>query len=281
LLNTRNSKKEDPPVDHYFKSNRDLWDELTPLHEKAESYDVDGFKAGKCTLRSIELNEVGEVKGKSLLHLQCHFGLDTLSWARLGAKTTGVDFSEKAIGLARSLSCDVGLRTDFICANIYDMPDVLKGEFDIVFTSYGVLCWLPDLKRWAEIIAHFLKPGGFFYIVEGHPFLPVFDNSEKATEFKVTESYFHKPEPIKWEPEGDYTDRSAEVVHPSYEWTHNLGDVINSLIQAGLRIDFLHEFPLSAYRWSPFTEKKEDGWWHAPGDKVPLTFSLKATRLIS
>jgi SAM-dependent methyltransferase len=273
--------KEFPTVEQYFQANRDLWDEKTSIHEKSGFYDLEGFKKGQCSLKSIELNEVGGVKGKSLLHLQCHFGLDTLSWARLGARTTGVDFSEKAIDLACSLSRDLSIPSDFICSNIYDLPDVLKGEFDIIFTSYGVLCWLPDLKKWARIIAHFLKPGGFFYIAEGHPFLIVFDNSEKARTFEVSDSYFYEPEPIKWEPEGDYTDRKAVVVHPSYEWTHGLGDVINSLIGAGLRIDFLHEFPVAPYRWSPFTELTEDGWWHAPGDKVPLTFSLKATKPLS
>lgn len=263
----------------YLRNNRDLWDEITPIHEKAAEYDVEGFKAGRCTLRSVELNEVGDVTGKSLLHLQCHFGLDTMSWARMGAKVTGVDFSEKAIELARSLSRETGIQAEFICSDIFALPDILSKKFDIVFTSYGVLCWLPDLKRWAEIIAGYLKPGGFFYIAEGHPILHVFDNSESATDFKVTESYFNEPEPIKWEAEGDYTDRSAVVVNPSYEWTWGMGDILNALIGAGLRIDYLHEFPVSAYRWSPFTKKIETGVWHIEGDRVPLTFSVKATKI--
>jgi SAM-dependent methyltransferase len=266
-------------MDPYLQANRELWDEITPIHEQSELYDVPGFKAGKNTLRSTELEEVGDVSGKSLLHLQCHFGMDTLSWARLGARATGVDFSQKAIDLARSLSRETGLQADFICSDIYAVEEKLKDKFDIVFTSYGVLAWLPDLKRWAAIIAHCLKPGGFFYIVEGHPFLNVFDNTEKSTGFRVTQSYFNRPEPIQWAAEGDYADRSAQVIHSSYEWTCGLGDVINALIGAGLKIEFLHEFPLSAYRWSPFTEKCEDGWWRIQGDKVPLTFSLKASKI--
>lgn len=265
-------------MDNYLQANQELWDELTPIHAGAESYDVKGFRAGKLTLRPVELAEVGEVQGKSMLHLQCHFGMDTLSWAKLGARVTGIDFSEKAIALARNLSREVGVKANFLCSDIYDSPDKLTGQFDIVFTSYGILGWLPNLKRWAEIIAHFLKPGGFFYIVEGHPFLTVFDNSEQATDFKVTQSYFYNQEPIKWEPEGDYADRKATVVHPSYEWTHSLGDIINALIGASLKIEYLHEFPLSAYRWSPFTEKGPDGWWRVKGDKVPLIFSIKATK---
>jgi SAM-dependent methyltransferase len=265
-------------MDPFMKANRELWDEITPIHEQSELYDVPGFKAGKNTLKSIERQEVGFVEGKSLLHLQCHFGMDTISWARLGAQATGVDYSPRAIDLARSLSRETGIAADFILSDIYDLPQKLDRQFDIVFTSYGILCWLPDLKRWAEIIAHFLKPGGFFYIVEGHPFLMVFDNSEKAVDFKVANSYFHEHEPVKWEPEGDYADRSAEVVHPSFEWTYILGDVVTALAGAGLRIEYLHEFSVSAYRWSPFAEKCKDGWWRVKGDKVPLVFSLKASK---
>ena len=167
--------------------------------------------------------------GKSLLHLQCHFGMDTLSWGRLGAKVTGVDFSEEAIKLARKLSKETGIKAQFICSDIYKLPEVLKKKFDIVYTSGGVLCWLPDLNKWAKIIAHFLKPGGFFYIMEGHPFTYVFDNSETAKVLKVTQSYFHKPEPTKWEPEGDYANPTSVTSSASYEWAHGMGDIINSL----------------------------------------------------
>jgi SAM-dependent methyltransferase len=265
-------------MEDYIKANQELWDELTSIHELAESYDIVGFKSGKTTLRPIELRELGEVRGKSILHLQCHFGMDTMSWARLGARTTGVDYSQEAIVLARKLSAELNIKTDFLCCDIYDLPDILKEEFDIVFTSYGVLTWLPDLSRWAQTIEHFLKPGGVFYIVEGHPLLHVFDNSNKATDYKVEYSYFRQVEPTKWEPEGDYADKDARVGHPSYEWTFTLGDVVNSLIDAGLVIKFLHEFPLAAYQWSPFTEKVSKGLWHVKGDKVPMTFSLMAAK---
>jgi SAM-dependent methyltransferase len=263
-------------MDRYLEANLKLWDEITPIHAQSEQYDVAGFKAGKNTLKSVELKEVGEVSGKSLLHLQCHFGMDTLSWARLGAKATGVDYSTEAIELARSLSRETGINAQFILSDIYELQGKIQEKFDIVFTSYGIIYWLPDLKRWAEIIAHFLKPGGFFYIVEIHPFLTIFDNSEKAVDYKVTNSYFYRTEPVTWEPEGDYTDRSAKVVNPSFEWTHSLGDVISALTGAGLKIEYLHEFPLSPYRWSPFTVKDDDGWWRVKGDKVPLIFSIKA-----
>ena len=265
-------------MDEHIIENRELWNELTPIHERSEFYDVEGFKKGRCTLESIELEELGDVSGKSLLHLQCHFGMDTISWARLGARVTGVDFSDKAITLARSLSKELGIKANFVCSDIYDLPKNLDGKFDIVFTSCGVLCWLPDLKKWAQVISHFLKPGGLFYIVEGHPFMMVFDDSKDGKELKVTQSYFHKPEPTRWEADGDYAEGDTEVIHPSYEWTHSLSDVVNALIYAGLRIEFLHEFSVCAWQRFPFMKQDKDGWWRLKDDNIPLTFSLKATK---
>jgi SAM-dependent methyltransferase len=263
-------------MDKYLENNKDLWNELTPIHARSEFYDVEGFKAGKCTLKSIELEELGDVSGKSLLHLQCHFGLDTLSWARRGAKATGVDFSDEAIKTAKQLSEETSIKAKFICSDIYSLPDVFKGNFDIVFTSAGVLAWLPDLKLWAEIIAHFLKRGGFFYIREFHPFKIVFDDSTSVTELKVRWSYFHSPQPMKWKM-GDYAN--PNISGTSYEWTHSLGDIITSLANAGLRIEYLHEFPVCGYQALPFMKQDKDGWWHLEGDKLPLMFSLKAIRL--
>jgi len=265
-------------VDEYLRNNREMWNDWALMHAESEFYDVEGFKNGRCTLNSIELEELGDVSGKSLLHLQCHFGLDTLSWARLGVKATGTDFSDKAIALACSLSKETGIKADFICCNIYDLPKNLSGKFDIVYTSGGVLCWLPDLMKWAEIISHFLKPGGFFYIFEEHPFTVVFDNSAGVTELKVTQSYFHTAEPVAWEVTGSYAGGKTDRLHTSYEWTHSMGDIINALISGGLRIEFVHEFTLCSWRRFPFMEQDEAGWWRIKGDKIPLTFSLKATK---
>jgi len=267
-------------MDEYLKANRDLWNEITPIHIASNFYDVKTFKNGRTSmLYPIELEEIGDVNGKSLLHLQCHFGMDTLSWARLGAKVTGIDFSEKSIEFANSLSEDLGIEANFICCNIYDLPENLKGTFDIVYTSAGVLCWLPDLKRWAEIVSYFLKKGGFFYILEGHPFSCVFDDSSDATELEVKYSYFHTPEPSKWEPEGDYADPDAVVTHGWYEWTHSLGDIINALISSGLKIEFLHEFPMLFSKRFSFMEQDDDGRWRIKGDKLPLIFTLKASKV--
>ena len=262
----------------YMEKNKALWNELTPIHANADFYKLKEFKAGESKLKSIELEEVGDVTGKSLLHLQCHFGMDTLSWAQLGANVTGVDISDEAIALARSLSEELDIEAEFIISNVYDLPQVLDKKFDVVFMSYGVLCWLPDLKKWAEIITGYLRPGGFFYIVEAHPILNIFDDSPDATDLKVVRSYFHETEPVRWEPGNDYADSEVIVEHPSFEWTHSMADIINALIGAGLSIDFLHEFPKIC--WSPYTfaEKDENGWFRIEGDRIPLLFSIKATK---
>ena len=265
----------------YESANREHWNQCTPIHAKSKFYDVDGFKSGKLSLMSVEREELGDVAGKSLLHLQCHFGLDTMSWARLGAGVTGVDFSDKAIDLARSLSDELGIEAHFLLSNVYDLPDVLEGQYDIVFTSYGVLCWLPDLTRWAEIAAHFIKPGGTFYMVDGHPFGMVFGDGDDATELKVHYRYTHGPsEPGEFGPGPTYTDGSPMLSSTTYEWNHSVGDILNSLISAGLTIEFFHEFPFTAWPALPMMEKCEDGWWRLKdgGESVPFLFSLKATK---
>jgi SAM-dependent methyltransferase len=263
------------------EANRERWDELTHVHARSAFYDVAGFKAGRLTLTAIEREELGDVSGRSLLHLQCHFGLDTLSWARLGARVTGVDFSKDAIALARSLSEELGIQARFICADVYDLPDVLSDRFDVVFTSFGVLAWLPDLPRWAAVIAHFLRPGGTFYMAEIHPFAMVFDDEEGVTDLRVAYPYFHLPEPTRFEVENTYADPEAKLTHTvAYEWSHSLADVVNALIGAGLCIEFLHEFPWSTYQTFPFLQRGVDGLWRLAEQQppIPLTFSLRASK---
>jgi SAM-dependent methyltransferase len=263
----------------HHEDNRRRWDELVPIHAGSAFYDVAGFKAGKATLHSIERSELGDVRGKSLLHLQCHFGLDTLSWARLGAHVTGVDFSDAAIGQARALAAEMGLDANFISSRVEDAPNVLADCFDIVFTSYGVLCWLPDLRPWARTVAHFLKPGGVFYIVEMHPFADVFDDGPHVTDLRVAFPYFHQEEPLAWESAGTYADRAADVRHRvSKVWSHSLGDLVTVLRDAGLTVESLHEFPQCVYQRFPFMTQDADGWWRLPPSMpaLPLMFSLIA-----
>jgi SAM-dependent methyltransferase len=267
-------------MNEYLQANKRRWDQLTLEHKESEFYDLEGFKRGKDRLRSIELSELSDVTGKALLHLQCHFGIDTLAWARRGAITTGIDFSPEAISLARSLSDELDIPARFICSDIYDLPSVLNDEFDIVFTSYGVLHGLPDLGRWAQIIDHYLRPGGIFYIVEDHPFFRVF-RAKPEGEFRAERSYFYNKEPQRIEAAGSYaTDNQGETIE-YYVWDHSLGEVINSLINAGLNIDFLHEFPFAARAKFPFMELGEDGWWRLPPGQhgtIPFLFSLQARK---
>jgi SAM-dependent methyltransferase len=269
-------------VDEYRTANKTLWNEWAPLHYGSELYDVEGFKAGKLGLFPLEREEVGDVAGKSLLHLQCHFGKDTLSWARLGARVTGADFSEEAIMLARRLSAEIGVPATFVCSDLYALPEALDGheQFDIVFTSYGALSWLPAMAGWARVIDHFLKPGGLFYIAEFHPFTYVFDNrsDEGTTELRVTYPYFDIGEPLRFETEGSYAV-STDHTGIEYYWPHSMGDIVNSLLAVGLRLEFLHEHPFSV-DGSMFAGmvKGEDGYYRLTGQNVelPLMFSIKA-----
>ena len=265
-----------------LEANRKLWDEFVKINSRSEMYQLEEFKKGLNKLNPLERTEVGDVEGKTLLHLQCHFGMDTLSWARLGATVTGMDFSPKGIKMAKSLSEELNIPGRFICCNLYDLPEHLDEQFDIVFTSYGVLCWLPDIPRWAKIIARYLKPGGFFFIAEIHPFAYVFDDEKEVTELKVRYPYFHSG-PMEFVADGSYSDLITKIPpHKQYEWMHGMGEIITSLCDAGLKIDFLHEYPLACFSQFPFMKKGDDGNWRLPGKEelIPLTFSLKATKLV-
>ena len=266
----------------YMEANREHWNELTPIHAKSDFYDVESFKAGKSTLTQIELEELGDVSGRSLLHLQCHFGLDTLSWARLGAEVVGVDFSDRAVELARSLSRELQIEANFVLSNIYDLPNRLNQQFDIVFTSYGVLMWLPDLTRWAQVIDNFLVPGGVFYIAEFHPFAGTLDDRNIATDLRVHYPYFQGLEPAQFEPsgEGSYADRSIPVSTASFQWPHSISSILNCLIAVGLKVEYFHEFPYCPEQFLPMMKREEgDRLWRLEGDPVPLVFSIKATKV--
>jgi SAM-dependent methyltransferase len=267
--------------DDYIEANRKHWDEIVAIHVASDFYDVGDFRRFPDRLKPVELEELGDVRGKTLLHLQCHFGIDTISWARQGATVTGVDFSANAVAQARSLAAEVGVEARFIESNIYDLPRNLDGQFDVVFTSYGVLGWLPDLKRWAQVAAHFVKPGGTFYIAEFHPFPWVFDDSAGVDDLYVKYPYFPQDEPLAFEYDGTYAVREAKIEHRlTYNFPFPLGDVVTSLIDAGLRIDFLHEFPFSTYQCLPFTEEREDKkvYLTKHDGSLPLLFSIKATK---
>lgn len=268
-------------MDEQLEANRRHWDEVVPLHMIAESYNVAGFKAGTSKLNAVELEEVGDVRRRTLLHLQCHFGLDTLSWAREGAIATGVDFSESAIEAARALAAECGIDARFVVSDVYGLPDRLQGQFDIVFTSYGVLFWLPDIERWAQVAAHFVRPGGTFYIVEFHPFAHVFDDAPDIEDLYVRYPYFTPDEPLRFEQDSSYAGPPANLKNrTTYEWPHGVGEVVTALIDAGLRIEFLHEFPFTTWRFLPIMERSADGTVRLTkhDGSVPLLYSVKATK---
>ena len=264
----------------YLDTNQQLWNAWTPLHETSDFYDLPGFKAGKSSLRPIERTELTNVAGRSLLHLQCHFGLDTLSWARKGAIVTGVDFSDRSIALAQSLSTELGIPATFVCSDVEHLPEVLSGQFEIVFSSYGVLPWLRDLRRWGEVIAHFLKPGGILYLVDDHPLMRTL-RTNAAGELTVANPYFFSEEPSRIEARGSYAAPGDEQtpLREWYIWNHSLGEILGVLLGAGLRIEFLHEFPFAMRAKFPGMQRSDDGTWHfsKPPD-LPLLFSLQARK---
>ncbi|MBA2745726.1 MAG: methyltransferase domain-containing protein [Flavisolibacter sp.] len=259
----------------YFEANKKLWNQKTPVHKDSDFYDVPSFLDGKSSLNAVELNELGDIKGKKILHLQCHFGMDSLSLARMGASVTGVDFSDAAINEARALNEKLGLDVQFICANIYDLPSELNDQFDIVFTSYGVIGWLPDLDKWASVINAFLKPGGFFYMVEFHPVVWMFDD-----EFIEIKYYYDNRELIVIDAEGTYADNGAPIKAKEYSWNHSISEVLNALIHAGLKLEHFNEYSYSPYACFKNLVKGDDGNYRVKGmeGKIPMIYSLRASK---
>jgi 2-polyprenyl-3-methyl-5-hydroxy-6-metoxy-1,4-benzoquinol methylase len=261
---------------HYFEENKKLWNQRTVVHKDSSFYDVPSFLQGKSSLTEIERREIGDIKGKKILHLQCHFGMDSLSLARMGADVTGVDLSDTAIEEGRKLNDQLSLNAKFICCNVYDLKDHLNEQFDIVFTSYGVIGWLPDLNKWADIISHYLKPGGFFYMAEFHPVVWMFDE-----DFKEVKYYYHNQEIIEIDSQGTYTDREADVHGKEYSWNHSISEVLNVLLSQKLQLQFFNEYPYSPYPCFKNVVQGSDGNWRVLGleDKMPMVYSLKALKL--
>ncbi len=254
----------------YFEMNRAGWDQRVKAHVVSRFYDVDGFISGKTSLRKIELEELGDVAGKRLLHLQCHFGLDTLSWVRQGASCTGVDISPVAIQQARELAAHTRLDAEFVCSDIYSYKRSNSEPYEIVFTSYGAVCWLPDLQRWADIVASNLAIGGTFYIVEFHP---IYD-------LLAGYSYFTQQEP-DIEEEGTYTENDTDVVAKLATWAHPISSVINALLGVGITIERVNEFPFSPYNCFEGMVEREPGKFYLnhKGNDVPIVYSITGRKL--
>lgn len=260
---------------HYFDENKKLWNQRTIVHKDSSFYDDDSFLQGKTSLNEIELRELGDVSGKKILHLQCHFGMDSLSLSRMGADVTGIDLSDTAIEEAKKLANQLSLTARFICCNVYDLKEHLNELFDIVFTSYGVIGWLPDLGKWAEIISYFLKPGGHFYMAEFHPVVWMLDE-----EFREVKYHYHNRETIVIDPKGTYTDFGADIHGKEYSWNHSMSEVLNALLSQKLQLEFFNEYSYSPYPCFRNVIQGSDGNWRVLGleDKIPMVYSLKAIK---
>jgi phthiocerol/phenolphthiocerol synthesis type-I polyketide synthase E len=267
---------ETAPVPEDWRAvNRALWDERVPIHLDSAFYDVAGFLAGGSTLRAFELDELRDVAGLTLVHPQCHFGLDTLSWARRGAHVTGLDFSGAAVAAARRLAAEAKLDAEFVEADVYAAPEALGGRrFDVVYTGLGALNWLPDVERWAGVMASLVAPGGRLYLAEFHPFPEVFADDE----LRVAHPYFD-PAPYRGEEAGTYANPDAATVHNRYVvFQHTLGSVVSAIAAAGLRIEFLHEHDHTLFARWPFLQPHPDGIFRLPegAPALPLMYSLLA-----
>ena len=263
--------------DEWLEANRANWDERVPIHAGGEFYDLASFKEGQERLRPFEIEEVGDVSGRDLVHLQCHFGIDTLSWARRGARVVGLDFSTPAVEEASKLAAELGLDAEFVRSDVYDARSALGGrDFDVVYTGLGALNWLPDIRRWAGVVAALLRPGGFLYLSEFHPITWVFGD-----DLTVAHDYFHAEEPEVWEEPGTYADLEAETLHnTTYEWNHTLGDVVSAVIEARLVLEFLHEHDYTLFARWPFLEKSGFDAYRLPKGtpRLPLMYSLRARK---
>jgi SAM-dependent methyltransferase len=261
-------------MDQYFNANKEGWNQRTVAHLNSAFYNVANWKKpGGNSLTPIEKNELGDVSGLSILHLQCHFGQDTLSLARMGAHVTGCDLSDKAIETAQALAHEIGIDdAHFVCCNVYDLPQHLEGQFDMVFTSYGTIGWLPDLEPWAAVVHHFLKPGGRFYMADFHPVVWMLDDDMQKLHYP-----YAKSDVIVTEHTNSYTDNSEGLSFTEYGWNHAISELLNSLLKTGLKLRFFNEYDYSPYDCFANTVKGPDGTYRIKGLEgiIPMVYSLE------
>lgn len=260
---------------NYIDINRNSWNNKTEIHFQSKFYDVGGFLKGKNSLNDIELNLLGDIQGKTILHLQCHFGQDSISLSRLGAHVTGVDLSDKAIEKAIELAESTNEAVNFICCDVYDLPEYLNQQFDIVFTSYGTIGWLPDMDKWGNIVSKFLKPKGTFVFVEFHPVVWMFDDNFE----RIGYNYFNSGEIIETE-SGTYADKTSNIVQEYVMWNHGIGEVVNSLLNNDLAIHSLDEYDYSPYNCFNKTVEFEPNKFRIQHleNKIPMVYSIVANK---
>lgn len=259
----------------YLAINKKLWNDKTEVHYKSDFYDVKSFIEGKDSLNPIEIGLLGDIKGKKILHLQCHFGMDTISLSRRGAIVTGIDLSDKSMARAQELKEKTGSDVRFIESDVYNLHEKLDEKFDLVYTSYGVVGWLPDMDRWAKTISRFLLPGGKFIMVEFHPVVWMFDDDFEKIAYNYVDS-----EPIVEEYEGTYTDRNAKIKSKAVSWNHGLASVLNALIKNGMVITGFSEYDYSPYDCFKHTVRIAERNFQIKGleNKIPMLYSVTAIK---
>lgn len=292
------SKMSDPKLTHdeSFALNQARWDEVVAIHVASPFYRVKEFLAGEDILLPIESREVGDLRGKSLIHLQCHFGLDTLALARRGAQVTGLDFSGKAVAAARDLAREAGIDARFVEGNLYDAPSLIAERFDRAYVSWGAINWLPDIRGWARVVATMLKPGGELYLLEGHPFALTLDQLGEATigadgaigqsdptaPLRPAFPYFRSAgEPLVFDTAETYTGDGGTLANTrTHEFVHGIADILTALIEAGLAITMFHEHDACAWAMWPLLVEDADGMYRLPegAANLPLSFSVKARK---
>ena len=271
------------PLDHYRETNRANWDSRVDSHYGSDGYGIDRFIGDPSFVGevvSFDSNNVPDVSGKRLIHLQCHIGTDTLGWARLGAEVTGVDFSEKALKAARRLSSESGTPARFVLSELYDAPSALPETFDIVYTGVGAVCWLPDIRGWAKVVASFLQEGGIFYMREGHPIMWALDYDREDDQLVIKYPYFEQSEPLSFSEDSTYAGDGVLSSPLIYAWNHGIAEVLQALIDAGFRIDQVEEYDALEWEAGPVNQLGEDGRYRIAEDRarLPVMWSVLATK---
>lgn len=274
------------PVTEYRDLNRANWDERAPAHAASPDYALDRFVADPEYLSDVvrfDLPRLGDVAGLRGVHLQCHIGTDTISLHRLGARMTGLDFSGASLAEARRLAAAVDLDIDFVQSDVYDAPAVLgAGEFDLVYTGVGALCWLPEIRRWAQVVTALLRPGGRLFLREGHPMLWAVDDTRTDGLLVVDYPYFERPEPLVWQADGTYVETDVTFQHTvTHEWNHGLGEVVTALLSEGMEITMLEEHDSAPWNALPGrTVRDEHGEWRLQDRpwRLPHTYTLQARK---
>jgi SAM-dependent methyltransferase len=274
------------PTDEYarqMRTNQANWDARTPVHLASRFYGLDQDLGPERWFASFEWDDLGELAGRDVVHLQCHLGTETIAFAQRGARAVGLDFSEASVAAAQGIAAKAGLDVSYVQANVYDAVEALgRRRFDVVYTGKGALCYLPDLERWAGVVTQLLRPGGRLYVVEFHPLLNSLGPKAapgEGPELLLRHDYLSGDGAVHRDATHTYTDGPAvEGATDSYEWMQGIGEVVTALTSAGLTIRRLRESDeLPWPRW-PRMERTPTGWWRLPEPRIPLLYGLLATR---